>query len=679
MSENKSKQLLERIKNLSHDDLVSLCVQQQKKIKQTSGFKKLAGQYLKKNKALTEQVSQLQKQSATQNAGSSGENEEKFKQMEEEITGLRQKLEQASKDAEEYKIKAQQLLQTQKQLSEELTQEKITTQQNSTKISTLTQALNEAKQELQQRQHQQQTQEQREQQPNAQPTPEIPVPTLHESTIQTQTQTQNLTQAEEIKALETKLAEYTEKLEAKDREIGAKVEELSQAAEKQQELAEIAQNKTKRNEELEVRVRKLEEKNKEILTEKEEGVKKLAVQADRVKQMKIMKRALKKLQKDREALAVELKAQAQKSEQLKSEHEKELGTLKSKISDIDDIKNTQQEAESSLRTQIERIQATNQQQLTAKEQLIDELSIKNASLTREIEGVRLHMKDLEDQHKTALQQTNLRVEGLKSNHKTMIQSLQHQNEQEKSLLEARIQEMIRESAENMSKVAQYESDVKKAQQEVQIAEEKMSEMEELRNGLEEAKETARGTKRRLNSMQQMIARKERQIDSLKAKIMEANGEIKKLKQQQQHNGPSGGSENHKETNFKSTANKASKKEADMLQYVQQLQQEAHDKNVVLISLRKELKEMRAESSNYMTTGDMSYLRNVFMKYLEKKDNHGPDLLDSICRVLKLDEEDIKRIKAAQGASWTNAYGLTYDEAVTGIKDYTKGFGNMFKR
>jgi len=479
--------------------------------------------------------------------------------------------------------------------------------------------------------------------------------------------------------LETKLAEYTEKLEAKDREIGAKVEELSQAAEKQQELAEIAQNKTKRNEELEVRVRKLEEKNKEILTEKEEGVKKLAVQADRVKQMKIMKRALKKLQKDREALAVELKAQAQKSEQLKSEHEKELGTLKSKISDIDDIKNTQQEAESSLRTQIERIQATNQQQLTAKEQLIDELSIKNASLTREIEGVRLHMKDLEDQHKTALQQTNLRVEGLKSNHKTMIQSLQHQNEQEKSLLEARIQEMIRESAENMSKVAQYESDVKKAQQEVQIAEEKMSEMEELRNGLEEAKETARGTKRRLNSMQQMIARKERQIDSLKAKIMEANGEIKKLKQQQQHNGPSGGSENHKETNFKSTANKASKKEADMLQYVQQLQQEAHDKNVVLISLRKELKEMRAESSNYMTTGDMSYLRNVFMKYLEKKDNHGPDLLDSICRVLKLDEEDIKRIKAAQGASWTNAYGLTYDEAVTGIKDYTKGFGNMFKR
>eukprot|EP00466_Bigelowiella_natans_P012922 jgi/Bigna1/83421/fgenesh1_pg.108_\ len=58
---NKGKDLAQKIKALQHDDLISLCMQQHAKIKQLNGFKKLAAGYLKKNKALTEQIAILAK------------------------------------------------------------------------------------------------------------------------------------------------------------------------------------------------------------------------------------------------------------------------------------------------------------------------------------------------------------------------------------------------------------------------------------------------------------------------------------------------------------------------------------------------------------------------------------------------------------------------------------------
>mmetsp|Transcript_20943 Transcript_20943/g.29265 ORF Transcript_20943/g.29265 Transcript_20943/m.29265 type:complete len:278 (-) Transcript_20943:127-960(-) len=275
------------------------------------------------------------------------------------------------------------------------------------------------------------------------------------------------------------------------------------------------------------------------------------------------------------------------------------------------------------------------------------------------------MQEERVQHQSSMDQITKRMEGLRRNHSEMIRAVEQQSEEEKGVLEAEIDQLKRQRGLRESEVERWRTEVERAHQRLERNAKVELEVEKLTAKLEASGENLRSLTRKQNNLNQMLARKERQIETLRNKLSNAESRAKSLESaaanDSKHNDnnkrPASDS---KELSFEDPID-FSGSNATTSQEAYELRRQLLSRDALLKSIQKELEFTKIEASKGISKGDMHYLKNVFIMYLEKKDNHGPDLLNSICKVLKLDEVEVKRIKEAQSGSW-----------MSGIKGMTQG-------
>mmetsp|Transcript_31441 Transcript_31441/g.50500 ORF Transcript_31441/g.50500 Transcript_31441/m.50500 type:complete len:168 (-) Transcript_31441:929-1432(-) len=127
---DKAAQFLIKIKGLSKENLLTLCTQQNAKIKQMSQFKKLAAAYLKKNKALQAEIEKKSKTPEPQTSSNKSEGKDLTQELQNLKDSAAKKLE---KQKEAFQTQVSSLRTDVKLLETKLEKEK----KNSSNLNTI--------------------------------------------------------------------------------------------------------------------------------------------------------------------------------------------------------------------------------------------------------------------------------------------------------------------------------------------------------------------------------------------------------------------------------------------------------------------------------------------------------------------------------------------------------------